>query len=75
MSSSEIAFREAVETGAVSLVTSLTGDSSDVLLQLNALDLLEQVRPSWTGALAASSFLSLVTGSSEYLLAPPLLTS
>lgn len=43
MSSSEAAFREAEEAGAVSLVTSLTRDSSDVLLQLNALDLLEQV--------------------------------
>lgn len=43
MSASEAGFKEAVETGAVSLVTSLAQDSSDVLLQLNALDLLEQV--------------------------------
>lgn len=44
MSASELAFREAVDSGAVSLVTRLTQDSSDVLLQLNALDLLEQVK-------------------------------
>ena len=34
----------AMEVGAVALVTNLTQDSSDPLLQLNALELLEQVR-------------------------------
>lgn len=41
---SESAFSVAVDAGAVSLVTNLTQDSSDVLLQLNALQLLEQAR-------------------------------
>lgn len=43
MSTSEEAFSTAVDVGALSLVTDLTQDSSDVLLQLNALELLEQV--------------------------------
>lgn len=44
MSTSEAAFTAAVEAGALPLVTDLIGDSSDVLLQLNALELLEQVK-------------------------------
>ncbi len=43
MSASDSAFRDALEVGALSLVTRLTEDASDVLLQLNALELLEQV--------------------------------
>lgn len=43
MSASDSAFRNALDVGALSLVTSLTEDASDVLLQLNALELLEQV--------------------------------
>lgn len=43
MNCSEVAFKEALDEGALSLVTALAEDSSDVLLQLNALDLLELV--------------------------------
>lgn len=43
MSASDSAFNAAVDAGALSLVTNLTEDASDVLLQLNALELLEQV--------------------------------
>lgn len=43
MAVSESAFKEALEEGALALVTNLTQDSSDVLLLLNALDLLELV--------------------------------
>lgn len=45
MSTSDSSFNTAVEAGALVLVTNLTEDESDVLLQLNALELLEQVRP------------------------------
>lgn len=43
MCTSDLAFNAAVDAGALSLVTNLTEDASDVLLQLNALELLEQV--------------------------------
>lgn len=43
MSASDSAFQAALDVGALSLVTRLTEDASDVLLQLNALELLEQV--------------------------------
>lgn len=51
MSASESAFTEALTEGALTLVTTLAQDSSDVLVQLNALDLLELVRFCcyWTG--------------------------
>lgn len=42
MCTSELAFSVALDAGALPLVTNLTQDSSDVLLQLNALDLLEK---------------------------------
>ena len=44
MCTSELAFSVALEAGALPLVTNLTRDSSDVLLQLNALELLEKAR-------------------------------
>lgn len=48
MSTSDPAFKAAVDADALSLVTNLTEDASDVLLQLNALELLEQVtRQFW----------------------------
>ncbi|CAM9326651.1 unnamed protein product, partial [Ectocarpus sp. 4 AP-2014] len=50
MSSSDSAFAAAVDTGALSLVTDLTEDASDVLLQLNALDLLDRVASTAAGA-------------------------
>lgn len=43
MSVSDSAFAAALEAGALLLLTDLTEDSSDPLLQLNALELLEQV--------------------------------
>lgn len=43
ISVSDSAFSAALDAGALSLVTNLTEDASDVLLQLNALELLEQV--------------------------------
>lgn len=43
MSVSELAFAAALEARALPLLTDLTQDSSDPLLQLNALELLEQV--------------------------------
>lgn len=49
MSASDSAFSAAVDAGALSLVTSLTEDASDVLLQLNALELLEQVGDAQNG--------------------------
>lgn len=42
MCTSELAFSVALNAGALPLVTNLTQDSSDVLLQLNALELLEK---------------------------------
>ncbi|CBN75718.1 hypothetical protein Esi_0167_0016 [Ectocarpus siliculosus] len=51
MSASDSAFAAAVDAGALSLVTDLTEDASDVLLQLNALDLLDQVASTAGGAL------------------------
>ncbi|CAM9585457.1 unnamed protein product [Ectocarpus sp. 8 AP-2014] len=50
MSASDSAFAAAVDAGALSLVTDLTEDASDVLLQLNALDLLDQVASTAGGA-------------------------
>ncbi|CAN0042729.1 unnamed protein product [Scytosiphon promiscuus] len=50
MSASDAAFNAAVDAGALSLVTDLTEDASDVLLQLNALELLEQVASTAGGA-------------------------
>lgn len=49
MSASDSAFGAALDAGALPLVTNLTEDTSDVLLQLNALELLEQVgrRTDW----------------------------
>lgn len=44
MCTSEVAFTAALGAGALPLVTNLTTDSSDVLLQLNALELLEKAR-------------------------------
>lgn len=44
MCTSELAFSVALDAGALPLVTNLTRDSSDVLLQLNALELLEKAR-------------------------------
>ena len=44
MCTSEVAFAAALDAGALPLVTNLTRDSSDVLLQLNALELLEKAR-------------------------------
>lgn len=44
MCTSELAFITALDAGALPLVTNLTQDSSDVLLQLNALELLEKAR-------------------------------
>ena len=49
MSVSDSAFSAAVDAGALSLVTSLAEDASDVLLQLNALELLEQVGDAQNG--------------------------
>ncbi|CAM9448787.1 unnamed protein product, partial [Hapterophycus canaliculatus] len=49
MSASDPAFNAAVDAGALSLVTDLTEDTSDILLQLNALELLEQVVASTAG--------------------------
>eukprot|EP00752_Nemacystus_decipiens_P003398 g3144.t1 len=50
MSVSDSGFNAALEAGALCLVTDLTEDSSDVLLQLNALELLEQVASTAGGA-------------------------
>ncbi|CAM9616583.1 unnamed protein product [Ectocarpus sp. 13 AM-2016] len=50
MSASNSAFAAAVGSGALALVTDLTEDASDVLLQLNALDLLDQVASTAGGA-------------------------
>ncbi|CAN0383321.1 unnamed protein product [Ectocarpus sp. 12 AP-2014] len=50
MSASDSAFAAAVDSGALALVTDLTEDASDVLLQLNALDLLDQVASTAGGA-------------------------
>lgn len=56
MSASDSAFGAALDAGALPLVTNLTEDASDVLLQLNALELLEQVGDAqkargWQGGL------------------------
>ncbi|CAB1118281.1 unnamed protein product [Ectocarpus sp. CCAP 1310/34] len=50
MSASDSAFAAAVDSGALALVTDLTEDASDVLLQLNALDLLDRVASTAGGA-------------------------
>eukprot|EP00903_Cladosiphon_okamuranus_P014527 g13474.t1 len=50
MSVSDSAFSAALDAGALPLVTDLTEDASDVLIQLNALELLEQVASTAGGA-------------------------
>lgn len=80
MSASDSAFAAAVDAGALSLVTELTEDTSDVLLQLNALDLLEQVRvpfPAscmlnpWIGFLACLRFAPHSLDRFSYMLVGP----